>query len=171
MASSHAASLRIIALPLTRPGLPSRPPFVYYYVQSPPRPPSKHPHWIAKSTAKVAATWAAWGEASKDSWKVRFAVVITHQYANVRCLPVQYKTFKWGERIADRVEFEETALRVIDNAYKPPENQNVSEKDTTLVPLLYPSLLAGADPLGNWQSHIQSRIPYHKRYMNLWLLG
>ena len=114
--------------------------------------------------------WAAWGAAPNDSWKVRLRS--NHALnANLSCLLIQYKIFKWGERVADRVEFEETALRVIDTAYKPPENQSLLEKDATLIPLLYPSLLAGRDPLGSWQTHIQFRIPYHKRYMNLWLLG
>src|SRR5260221_11291044 len=72
--------------------------------------------------------------------------------------------------MADRVEYEETALRTVDTAYQPPENQDLQEKNTPLVPFLYPSLLAGNDPLGGWQNHVRSRIPYHGRYMNLWLI-
>ena len=77
---SRLPGLRVIALPLTRPPLPSPSPspFVFYYVQSPPRPPSNNPNWFTNSTAKAAAMWASWGEAPKDSWKVRCVATSNH---------------------------------------------------------------------------------------------
>jgi hypothetical protein len=63
------------------------------------------------------------------------------------------------------------ALDAMDTTHKLPEIHDVMVKNTTLILFLHPSLLTGADPLGSWKSHHQSRIRYLRRSMNLWLLG
>ncbi|PVG00248.1 hypothetical protein CPB86DRAFT_782838 [Serendipita vermifera] len=179
------ASLTKTSTTATSPSAPSeansgqrKAPFVYYHVQSPPEPPSKNPHLLKRTMDKAVTTWASWGKEDKSSWK--------------------YKLYAWGERVADRVEFEETALKSVNTHFKPSIMSTASASVQREVPkqagvhtekereeynlgpveqkaqFLYPKMMKDVfkeDALEMWKAHLTERIPYHKRYFYLWLLG
>ncbi|CAG7846528.1 SubName: Full=Uncharacterized protein {ECO:0000313/EMBL:CCA70188.1} [Serendipita indica DSM 11827] len=129
-----------------------RPAIVYYHVQSPPEPPSRNPHLFKKMMDKALGTWTEFGKAEKTSWK--------------------FKLYAWGERVADRIEFEENALKAINTSFRPdapkPEFNLGSKDDKAL--FIYPKGLS-FEVFEDWKSHVRLREPYHKRYFYLWSLG
>ncbi|KAG8769530.1 hypothetical protein FRC15_004534 [Serendipita sp. 397] len=170
---SQTARLRVFALPLTRPSRPAkssgvgavagggkkegvagqdvRPAYVYYHVQSPPEPSSntKNPNAFKKMMDKALDTWTSFGKEDKASWK--------------------YKLYNWGEKVADRVEFEETALKHVNVSFKPTENNTEPLLDAVKGQFISPRGMT--DSLDVWRKHVEHREPYHKRYMLLWSLG
>jgi hypothetical protein len=79
----------------------------------------------------------------------------------------QFKLYAWGERIADRVEFEETALKAVNTSFKP----DAEKPEYDLGPLelkaqlFHPKTLK--DPLDAWKTHLFVREPYHKRFVSV----
>ncbi|KZS92910.1 hypothetical protein SISNIDRAFT_485863 [Sistotremastrum niveocremeum HHB9708] len=152
---------RIIALPLTtlrvaqRSGFPI--PFVYYHLQTTAPPTSgedaKQPGILKRVTEKAASTWASFGKAPEGNWRLR--------------------TFRYGERIMDRIDFEELALKSFDPAMGPritkvingesSEEKKLEEKITLFHPTEF-----GA-PLGHLKSLLEKRTPLHRRGFYTWL--
>lgn len=97
---------------------------------------------------KAMTTWTSFGKEDKSSWK--------------------FKLYAWGERVADRVEFEETCLKAINTSFKPGAEKpefNLEVKAQFVHPALF------KDALDAYKAHLQEREPYHKRYFYLWSLG
>ncbi|KAH9952299.1 hypothetical protein BGW80DRAFT_1430713 [Lactifluus volemus] len=130
--------MRIIALPLTssvrgprHTGEPS--PLVYYHFQMPPKAENKRTGLIDWATGKATSIWARFGKAPESSWK--------------------YKVFAYGERLVDRVDFEELALKGVDPSMGPklsnPRSPTEEQKKTAfgfymwmlLAPLTAPFML------------------------------
>ncbi|KAG8811398.1 hypothetical protein FRC17_002466, partial [Serendipita sp. 399] len=144
---SQSTRLRVFALPLTRPtrgvgvGGEGRPAYVYYHVQSPPEPLSKNPNMIKKMMDKALDTWTSFGKQDKTSWK--------------------FKLYNWGEKVADRVEFEETALKHVNASFKPNADTTVHQLEHSKAQFIHPASLKNS--LEAWRKHVQHREPYHKR--------
>lgn len=130
--------------------------------------------WVS---TKAADLWAGFGKAPEGSWKLR--------------------TYELGERIVDRIDFEELALKGVDPSLGPSVTHadinitgqevnkvNFSEKqsprDVLRIPLIYPpSIYASLPPTGlNEVSHpsiihlrtlLTSRGPRHRRGFWMWL--
>ncbi|KAF8800102.1 hypothetical protein BYT27DRAFT_7200608 [Phlegmacium glaucopus] len=174
--SSALRKLRIISIPLTRPNAsltlpnsiakPSR--LVYYQFQiTVPRlvPASANTNknrWlpeegIAKWTMNRAANiWAGFGR-KESGW--------------------QPKVYRAGERMVDRMEFEELALKSIDLSMSPsvaqfksspvPENKNAP----LTIPLVFPpSILSPSEVLSELRQYTEHRIPKHRKGFYLWML-
>ncbi|KZT18247.1 hypothetical protein NEOLEDRAFT_195584 [Neolentinus lepideus HHB14362 ss-1] len=154
-----ARSLRIIALPLTR-----RPisevdghPLVYYHFQMSPKEESAaKPTLLNRMTDKAGSIWAGFGKAEEGSWKL--------------------KTFRYGERLMDRIEFEELALKGLDPSLGPkltiPKNTTSTvmyDADGVKIPLVYPPSYT-TTPLLQLQSLIVKRLPRHRQGMWTWIL-
>jgi hypothetical protein len=139
--------MRIIAIPLTRPRFPPKPPslkgrdirLTYYQFQitSPPKPSkpadaSDNGSWLSRWTpeggvgkwvsTKAADTWAGFGKAD-GGWKVRFSFSCTFSSLAERPCSSQLKTYQAGERLVDRMDFEELALKGIDPSLGPQISQ------------------------------------------------
>jgi hypothetical protein len=99
--------------------------------------------------------------------------------------------YAWGERVADRVEFEETALKSVNTHFKPSVmststsspgeeaskqagvvHSEKERKEYDLGPVdqkaqfLFPKIIKDAlheDALELWKGHLTERVPYHKR--------
>lgn len=74
--------------------------------------------------------------------------------------------YAWGERVADRVEFEENALKAVNTSFMPdaPKSEfNLGSKDEKAL-FIYPKGLS-FEALDGWKSHVRLREPYHKRYV------
>lgn len=155
-------SLRIIALPLTRKplsfknALQDTHPLIYYHFQTPPVQEAARKGAIAWMTRTVTNAWSNFGKAPEGSWKL--------------------KTFRYGERIMDRIEFEELALKGLDPSLGPKltapgsASQAVEEeKDSIKIPLVYPPSYTGT-PLLHLQSLVAKRLPRHRRGAWTWLL-
>ncbi|KZV70223.1 hypothetical protein PENSPDRAFT_607687 [Peniophora sp. CONT] len=155
---SSRAPLRIIALPLTsavhRPGHPSGVPssVVYYHFQVPPKDPDAKPTWLEWGQNKAVATWAGFGKAAEGSWKVRL-----HTY---------------GERLVDRIDFEELALTGLDVSMGPqltgpnPTAQEEEEKKMR-IPLVHPTFL-GFSTYEHLQNLLSKRTPRHRKGFWTW---
>lgn len=128
--------------------------------------------WLS---TKAADLWAGFGKAPEGSWKLR--------------------TYELGERIVDRIDFEELALKGVDPSLGPsvthaditgqevnevtfPEKQ--SPKEALRIPLIYPpSIYASLPPTGvNEAPHpsivhlrtlLTSREPRHRRGFWIWM--
>ncbi|KAF7979991.1 hypothetical protein HWV62_43822 [Athelia sp. TMB] len=112
-----ARPLRIIALPLTRPTRLSTQtsssssaggastPLTYYQFQlkapvaKAEVPESRLKGYATWASNKAAETWAGWGKAPPGNWK--------------------FKVFNYGERLVDRIDFEELALHGVDPSLGP----------------------------------------------------
>ena len=139
--------MRIIALPLTSavrgPGHTVDPsPLVYYHFQMPPRTDNRRGGWADWATGKATSVWAQFGKAPESSWKVRVcgpATRLSHQGSRADCGPLvpfanQFKVFTYGERLVDRVDFEELALKGVDPSMGPKISRPRSlSKETALV--------------------------------------
>ncbi|KAF5382694.1 hypothetical protein D9615_003077 [Tricholomella constricta] len=177
--------LRIIAIPLTRPTLKTLPNapasriLTYYQFQitSPPKPPGEssdaegyRSRWLPEGgigkwiTTKAADTWAGFGNA-QGGWKL--------------------KVYQGGERLVDRLEFEELALKGIDPSLGPsitrPDmssklKQDVQQSETKacyfiMIPLVYPpSINSGPVTLNELRALIAYRTPRHKKGFYLWMV-
>ena len=142
-------SLRIIALPLTSPKVPleafahasaakfdANRMLVYYHFSLASSEPdrrhiSKISLYVRRATTKASAIWAGFGKAPEGNWK--------------------YKTFKYGERIIDRIDFEELALKGVDPSLGPSvthldiagaeaeEIEKIPPSHENLISLIYPA--------------------------------
>ncbi|THH08889.1 hypothetical protein EW145_g2396 [Phellinidium pouzarii] len=94
------ARMRIIALPLTSESSSLNGHHTYYNFQTPPPVElNGKPSLLKRATGKASELWAGFGKAPEGSWK--------------------YRTFKYGERVVDRIDFEELALKSMDPSLGP----------------------------------------------------
>ncbi|KAG6840377.1 hypothetical protein C0991_007114 [Blastosporella zonata] len=179
IAPKSLRKLRIIAIPLTRPKIATRPNgaasriLTYYQFQigSPQKSTSPgdlengkpRSRWIPEGgvvkwvTTKAADTWAGFGKAK--GWKL--------------------KVYQGGERLVDRLEFEELALKGIDPSLGPPithpdatgdVNRDVQYEKVT-IPLIYPpSINSGSITLAELRALIAYRTPRHRKGFYLWMI-
>ncbi|KAJ3503908.1 hypothetical protein NMY22_g18088 [Coprinellus aureogranulatus] len=170
---------RIIAIPLSRPRIPvttkSGPPIglTYYQFQLASRETKRRLQeaeeeadksrlsWIPKgglvkwAQNKAADTWASFGKA-EGGWKL--------------------KTFQFGERMVDRMEFEELALKSVDPSLGPslthPASSEMesSEKVGLRIPLYYPpKILSRETVMSELRQYVEHRIPAHRKGFYTWL--
>ncbi|KAF8879888.1 mitochondrial K+-H+ exchange-related-domain-containing protein [Gymnopilus junonius] len=148
-------TMRIVAVPLTRPsrriqylnnGQLSR--YTYYQIQLPPKklPASGVVNW---ATQKAADIWAGFGKA-QGGWKLK-----THQI---------------GEKLIDRIEFEELELKKFDPSLAPSLKQLEKSPLPLKFPLLYPpSILSPTTALSDLRDLVELRIPRHRKGFFLWI--
>ncbi|EJC97923.1 uncharacterized protein FOMMEDRAFT_97733 [Fomitiporia mediterranea MF3/22] len=149
--------MRIIALPLTSEAA-STGLHTYYHFQTPP--PAKqrsNPTLFKKVTEKAASLWASFGKAPEKSWKRRI--------------------FTTGERMMDRIEFEELSLKSMDPSLGPKlskfgrSDMRRDEKDTLSIPLVYPPFYEQqGPPLKHLRTLLGRRTPKHQKGFYIWLL-
>ncbi|KAG2009549.1 hypothetical protein CC2G_012468 [Coprinopsis cinerea AmutBmut pab1-1] len=108
--------------------------------------------------AKAAELWAGFGRA-EGGWKL--------------------KTFQMGERIMDRLDFEELALKSIDPSMGPtvshPRSNFMQRGEKGLVsfqiPLLYPpSITLPENALEQLRKDVEHRTPIHRKGFYTWML-
>ncbi|OBZ69008.1 hypothetical protein A0H81_11034 [Grifola frondosa] len=150
-------SMRIIALPLTPVSCAlgkSVEHLTYYHFVTPPPPKHRGNTWVKWATTKSAELWAGLGRAQEGSWK--------------------RKAFLYGERIIDRLDFEELALKSLDPSLGPKighfTNPDVKAKPTPVIPLIYPPS-ACISPLPHLRSLLEKRTPRHKKGFYIWMLA
>ncbi|KAI0087061.1 mitochondrial K+-H+ exchange-related-domain-containing protein [Irpex rosettiformis] len=151
-------SLRILALPLVSasktPGTSSGH-LTYYHFTTPPPHPEKTKTWSHWATTKAADIWAGFGKAPEGGWKRR--------------------TFVYGERLVDRMDFEEMALKSLDPSLGPSlkrfghSKADIKPDDNLTIPLIYPSEACGS-PISHLRTQLSKRTPKHKRGAWTWLL-
>ncbi|KAJ7771074.1 mitochondrial K+-H+ exchange-related-domain-containing protein [Mycena maculata] len=156
--------MRIIALPL-RLNASKQPTFYSYRVTAPPPirkaapPRTKFTRWMPEeglakwASHKATRTWANFGTAEKGSLKLR--------------------AFQLGERLMDRLDFEESNLKTIDLSLAPPlkiDGKTVQAGRDTQVPLVYPPVaLSGPHALDHLRALVKERIPLHNRGVWTWI--
>ncbi|KAG1792949.1 mitochondrial K+-H+ exchange-related-domain-containing protein [Suillus plorans] len=185
-------TMRIIALPLSRPNIPPDHGLKPHAIFNPNRmlifyhfdlsqgnsvktqDQSSIKRAVKWASIKAADLWAGFGKAPEGSWKLQ--------------------TYEFGERIIDRIDFEELALKGVDPSLGPSitdadvthkaNEVNLSEKQSPTealrIPLIYPpSIYASLPPTGvNEVSHpsivhlrtlLTSREPRHRRGFWMWM--
>ncbi|KAG6887330.1 hypothetical protein C0995_016149 [Termitomyces sp. Mi166 len=181
ISSKFLRNLRIIAVPLTRPKIAPRrdaPAALTYYqfqIGYPHQPASENvpengstrSRWIPEGgfvnwiTTKAADTWAGFGKA-KGGWQ-----------------DSQLKVYQGGERLVDRLDFEELALKGIDPSLGPTvaksdvtgQGKQVAEQEKVKIPLLYPpSMNSGPATLAELRALVAYRTPRHKKGFYLWMI-
>jgi len=113
------------------------------------------------ATGKAATLWANFGQAAEGNWK--------------------HTIHKYGERLVDRIDFEELALKTVDPSLGPdiPQPQSAhqaGEKGSEIqplpsVPLVHPTkALPGAVAIGNLRTLLKDRVPKHRRRFLGWMV-
>ncbi|EIN13022.1 hypothetical protein PUNSTDRAFT_98047 [Punctularia strigosozonata HHB-11173 SS5] len=147
-------NLRIIALPLTRATRTHGALTYYQFVTPVPAgEANKSPGLIKWASNKAVGVWAGFGKAPEGNWKL--------------------KVFRYGERLIDKIDFEELALKSLDVSLAPKlskfGNSEVQlEKDRPNIPLYYPQ--ASPSPLSHLQSLVEKRAPTHRKGFLTWML-
>ncbi|KAH9080564.1 mitochondrial K+-H+ exchange-related-domain-containing protein [Lactarius deliciosus] len=147
--------MRIIALPLTSSVRGTRhaegpSPLVYYHFQMPPKSENVRNGWVDWATGKASGLWAQFGKAPENTWK--------------------FKVFTYGERLVDRVEFEELALKGVDPSMGPkishPRNPILHRARfrLSILTLSAPLLLSHLETL------LSRRTPRHRKGFYTWML-
>ncbi|KAJ7098687.1 mitochondrial K+-H+ exchange-related-domain-containing protein [Mycena belliarum] len=156
--------MRIVALPLVRPSragsskLPVFYSFKFARLKAPPP---------TRSTAFLRRTFLArWlPEEGVVSWSLRTANRTWANFGTAEKGSLKLRAFQLGERLMDRLDFEESNLKTID--------QDVAQivQDAGLqVPLWYPpAALSGPQSLDNLRALVEERIPLHNRGMAMWI--
>ncbi|KAF9257495.1 hypothetical protein L218DRAFT_110271 [Marasmius fiardii PR-910] len=120
--------------------------------------------WVSWIQTKAASTWSGFGKAPEGSWKL--------------------KVFRAGERMVDRIDFEELSLKGIDPSLGPTVlHPDISGKGTEkspresanaskiTIPLLYPpSIYSSEVSLEHLRLLLSARKPRHKRGAWLWIV-
>ncbi|KDQ20793.1 hypothetical protein BOTBODRAFT_142251 [Botryobasidium botryosum FD-172 SS1] len=161
--SAPLRSMRIFALPLSKnlAKSPTSVPLVFYHVQMPAVAVSQAGSTPLHKRALnwTANTWNSWGEA-KGGWKLK-----VHTY---------------GEKVIERIEFEENALKSVDTALGPAlaslsKIKEINPSDSTeggvatRIPLFHPTSFSNPQPLDHLKSFLAHRGPAHRKYFYLWL--
>ncbi|KAI0036548.1 mitochondrial K+-H+ exchange-related-domain-containing protein [Vararia minispora EC-137] len=142
--------LRILALPLSSAARLAKPPsatsypLVYYYFQTAPRPADQPPSLANRITSKAASLWARFGNAPEGNWRRRL--------------------FGYGERLVDKIEFEELALSSLDPSMGP----TTTSAGAAAIALVHPSFI-GFAPVGHLESLLAHRAPKHRRGFWTWV--
>ncbi|KIP09703.1 hypothetical protein PHLGIDRAFT_67051 [Phlebiopsis gigantea 11061_1 CR5-6] len=153
-------TLRIVALPLvsaskTPAASSSAGQLTYYHFFTPPPKDEHKKDWVKWATNKAGDLWAGFGKAPEGHWKRR--------------------TFLYGERLVDRIDFEELALKSLDPSLGPNltrfghSESNVESEKTPQIPLIYPSSVCSS-PIEHLRSLVRKRGPRHKKGCYMWLL-
>jgi len=101
---------------------------------------------------KASATWAGFGKAEEGSWKL--------------------KVYQFGERVVDRIEFEELALKGLDPSLGPSLVHPSPEIEKgPRIPLIYPpSLCSDSESLLHLKALVANRMPRHRKGFYLWMI-
>ncbi|BGO96027.1 hypothetical protein NBRC10512_002445 [Rhodotorula toruloides] len=157
MRPSNPSLLKLLALPLSQPKSTTHPPpFLLHAVRQSLQTASADAkrqdqpavtRYTHKAIDKAADLWAGLGKADEGTWKRRAYVL--------------------GERMMDRIEYEEWALKAIDPALAP---KLVSSKDSahvkeTVDVLFPPSLLDDKALLSSLKASLEHREPHHRSAM------
>ncbi|KAJ3826811.1 mitochondrial K+-H+ exchange-related-domain-containing protein [Lentinula raphanica] len=121
--------------------------------------------WIHWAQSKASSTWAGFGQAPEGTWK--------------------RKLFRMGERLVDRLDYEELALKGVDPALGPtifhldPRGKGeplarpiaIAGKNLPQIRLLYPpSIQDSESSLGQLRQLIHAREPKHKKGFWIWMI-
>lgn len=161
-------AIKLIALPLTKSSL-KKDGLIYLYHHNPNLNPtsssstSTQPErkaWVHRITDFGAKQWLKMGTATQSNWK--------------------YKVYITGERLMDKIPFEEWAMKSIEPLSLPthlpnlnPNDHHEKPKSASIDPieLLYPSLLGPSEKLLEWlKTSMIEREPYHRKWMKYNLL-
>ncbi|KAB5594083.1 K+-H+ exchange-like protein [Ceratobasidium theobromae] len=163
------STMRLFAFPLTSPrniatkNYGNRHPLIYYYAQMPKtKRDEREPSLLKRAQDKASQMWVNWGK-EPGGWKLK-----VHTY---------------GEKVVDKVDFEELALASIDTSLGPrlPQltardstgkelSERQSKTHTISIPLIYPpSCISSANPLDNLQQLLAHRSPLHRRRTWFWV--
>ncbi|GAA6015125.1 hypothetical protein JCM10207_003610 [Rhodosporidiobolus poonsookiae] len=158
--------LKLIALPLSQPSSTHPPRFLLHAVRASlqsdtaQQRQSTSAAYIAKATDKAADLWSGLGKADEGTWKKR--------------------AYNTGEKMMDKIEYEEWALKALDPARAPkpwlavPSSSNSSaasvakkaKKEDDNIEILYPpSLLSDTTLLSSLKDQLAHREPHHRRAM------
>ncbi|ODO11069.1 hypothetical protein I350_01671 [Cryptococcus amylolentus CBS 6273] len=135
------------SLPAT-PGEQPPSPLVLFHTIQPDPPADSTPSLVNKALSKSSETWLKLGAKPKDSWMFWF--------------------YEKGEKLMDRIEFEEWALKAIreGEGIKVEKDGSIKPEERKVVELLYPKLETPLPPLiPKLHRHLLKRIPYHKKHM------
>ncbi|KAH9002559.1 mitochondrial K+-H+ exchange-related-domain-containing protein [Lactarius hatsudake] len=158
IAAKSRLPMRIIALPLTSSVRGTRhaegpSPLVYYHFQMPPKTENVRNGWMDWATGKASGLWAQFGKAPENTWK--------------------FKVFTYGERLVDRVEFEELALKGVDPSMGPkishPRNPSEEQKKGAIIPLVHPKFV-NTPLLSHLETLLSRRTPRHRKGFYTWML-
>ncbi|KAF5389181.1 hypothetical protein D9757_003410 [Collybiopsis confluens] len=113
--------------------------------------------WIQRAQTKASSTWASFGKAPEGNWKLRL--------------------FRAGERIIDRLDYEELALKGVNPSLGPtirnPEVQGKGPEEAKkiIISLLYPpSIQSGDVSLGELRELVQTRESKHRKGFWMWMI-
>ncbi|KZV97364.1 hypothetical protein EXIGLDRAFT_378892 [Exidia glandulosa HHB12029] len=132
---SKSGLVRVLALPLSR-----RPKLTYYHVIQPPPPPqpasSGTPNLLKRAVGKAVEMWDNMGTKVEGNWQRRLYV--------------------YGQKVMDRLEYEEIALKVVHPSRTTPEG----------AVLFHPATQPNA--AAEWTAFLQERMPRHRRGAITW---
>ncbi|KAI8459789.1 mitochondrial K+-H+ exchange-related-domain-containing protein [Phakopsora pachyrhizi] len=152
-------SIRLLALPLSR----KDPSLIYFYAQRIKR--DEGPNQIRNITPVRRRT------ISSAALMSRIIEVSSRQWLKLSEAPVgsvKSKLHIIGERMMDRISYEEWALKTIDLVKCKGPNDPRQQNSNTNIVLLYPKFLAPEkDLLKLLSNSIREKEPYHKRWMRL----
>ncbi|KAJ7246600.1 mitochondrial K+-H+ exchange-related-domain-containing protein [Mycena haematopus] len=159
---SRLGSIRIIALPL-RLGVnnvPSKLPVFYAYRIIAPPP-------IKKSLNDSRGFFTRWiPEEGLGKWASHKANTMWAGFGMAPERSIKKRAFQLGERLMDRLDFEESNLKTVDLSIVPP----LKLETETQVPLLYPpTVLSGPQALDHLKALVAERIPIHNRGIMLYI--
>ncbi|KAF5360635.1 hypothetical protein D9756_004997 [Leucocoprinus leucothites] len=102
--------------------------------------------------SKAAGIWSGFGKSKQGSW--------------------QLKVYQAGERLMDRIEFEELALKGFDPSLYPSlARAPPGLEKKPRIPLIYPSSLSSdTDSLIHFRTLLEHRVPRHRRGLYLWMI-
>ncbi|GAA5937978.1 Mrx19p [Sporobolomyces koalae] len=157
MRSTPACLLKLFALPLGR-STTETPLFLLHasrtrstLPQTPQAGQGDHPKvdLLTKATDKAADMWSGLGRADAGTWKKR--------------------SYDFGEKMMDKIEFEEWALKAIDTNLAPKPFESTAASASKMhepVELIFPpSLLDSTKLIEQLQSQLRHREPHHRRAM------
>ncbi|EPS98482.1 hypothetical protein FOMPIDRAFT_1165413 [Fomitopsis schrenkii] len=156
VSSAAKRSVRIIALPLTTRLRVKGPAecLTYYHIETPlPAEGTSSSAWASRIQDKAADLWANLGRAPEGNWR--------------------RKAFVYGERLIDRVDFDELALKSFDTSLGPSLTEwktRFGTADIPVIPLIYPSS-SPLSPISHLHALLESRIPLHKRGAIIWAVA
>ncbi|KAJ6486474.1 mitochondrial K+-H+ exchange-related-domain-containing protein [Mycena vitilis] len=154
--TTTASRMRIIALPLVRRGGANAklPIFYSWKIISLPQkkngpPPGFFSRWGGWASLKANETWTGFGAAPDGTFKKR--------------------AFQLGERLMDRVEFEESNLKALYVPNAPPLEAKGKVVALDTIPLLYPpTILSGPQSLAQLKALAVERSPLHFKAALMW---
>ncbi|CAH7666901.1 mitochondrial K+-H+ exchange-related-domain-containing protein [Phakopsora pachyrhizi] len=176
-------SIRLLALPLSR----KDPSLIYFYAQRIKR--DEGPNQIRNSISKTSTIEGVASRNTNENYRdgevtpvrrrtissaalmSRIIEISSRQWLKLSEAPVgsvKSKLHIIGERMMDRISYEEWALKTIDLVKCKGPNDPRQQNSNTNIVLLYPKFLAPEkDLLKLLSNSIREKEPYHKRWMRL----